>query len=274
MHPPKLAVKSLHKTFEKRGEKVEALRDISFQVERGEFLAILGASGCGKTTLLRILDGLEPATSGTVLVDGQPQNHPGPDRGFVFQADTLFPWRSVIKNVMLGLQLQKKPRSVQRQVAKQYLELVGLQGFENHYPHELSGGMRQRANLARALSIEPEVFLMDEPFAALDSQTREMMQAELLRIWSEADSRTVVFITHQLDEAIFLADRIIVLTARPGRVKEVVNVDFERPRNLEIKRTPEFVAVVDHLWRLIEEEVQASMTRSLSPISADGHDSE
>ena len=264
MSQPKLEARALNKTFEKRGQTVEVLRDINFEVAPGEFVAILGASGCGKTTLLRILDGLESVTAGRVLVDGHEQVQPGPDRGFVFQSDTLVPWRTIIKNVVLGLELQGKPRGERREQAQKYLDLVGLSGFENHYPRELSGGMRQRANLARALTIHPEVLLMDEPFAALDAQTREMMQAELLRIWSETDSRTVLFITHQIDEAIFLADRIIVLTARPGTIKEIVDVDFGRPRDLSIKRTTEFVEMEDKIWRLIEEEVKAAMKPQLA----------
>ena len=160
---------------------------------------------------------------------------------------------------MLGLELQGKPKRLAHEQAMTFIKLVGLAGFEKHYPHELSGGMRQRANLARALTINPEVLLMDEPFAALDSQTREIMQTELLRIWAETEGGTVLFITHQIDEAVFLADRVIVMTARPGRVKKIVNIDFDRPRDLSLKRTPEFVAIVDDLWRMIESEVKESM---------------
>ncbi len=256
---PKLETRGLSKTFvQATGGEVEALRDISLQIEEGEFVALVGASGCGKTTLLRILDGLLDKSSGDIVLDGHPVLRPGPDRGFVFQSDSLFPWRTVIDNVVFGLEVQGKPRKASVERAQEYIKLVGLAGFERHYPHELSGGMRQRANLARALTVNPELLLMDEPFASLDAQTREIMQQELLRIWN-ADRKTVLFITHQIDEAIFLADRVIVLTVRPGRVKTVIPVPFQRPRRLEIKRTPEFIGYVDQVWKLIEQEVRESV---------------
>jgi NitT/TauT family transport system ATP-binding protein len=256
--PPKLEAHNISKTFTRRGRSVTALEDVSCSVATGEFVSLVGASGCGKTTLLRIIDGLEQVSSGTIRLDGQDLTRPGPDRGFVFQHDTLFPWRTILKNVMLGGELQKVPKHERIETARTYMRLVGLAGFEHHYPHELSGGMRQRANLARAFAIEPDVLLMDEPFASLDAQTREIMQTELLRIWGAA-RRTVVFVTHQIDEAIFLADRVIVLTARPGRVKEIIPVALPRPRDLSMKRIPEFTALVDRIWHLIEEEVKAAM---------------
>ncbi len=256
---PKLETRGLSKTFVKAtGGEVEALRDISLQVEEGEFVSIVGASGCGKTTFLRILDGLIDKSAGEIVLDGNSVTRPGPDRGFVFQSDSLFPWRTVLDNVVFGLEVQGKPRKPSVERAQQYIKLVGLSGFEKHYPHELSGGMRQRANLARALTVNPELLLMDEPFAALDAQTREIMQQELLRIWNQ-DRKTVIFITHQIDEAIFLADRVFVFTVRPGRVKTVIPVPFPRPRKLDLKRTPEFIGYVDQVWRLIEEEVRASV---------------
>jgi NitT/TauT family transport system ATP-binding protein len=208
---------------------------------------------------LRIVDGLEAPTSGSVLVDGATTSGPGPDRGFVFQQDSLLPWRTVLENVAFGLKLQRQPRGPRQERARQLLQMVGLAEFAQRYPHELSGGMRQRVNLARALAIDPEVLLMDEPFAALDAQTRELMQAELLKVWDQAQRKTVLFVTHQIDEAVFLADRVIVLTVRPGRIKEVVPVHFPRPRALGVKRGPEFTEIVDHIWRLIEEEVRAGM---------------
>ena len=256
---PKLETRGLSKTFVKAtGGEVEALRDISLQVEEGEFVSIVGASGCGKTTFLRILDGLLDKTSGDIALDGKDVMRPGPDRGFVFQSDSLFPWRTVIDNVIFGLEIQGKPKKESVERAMEYIKLVGLNGFERNFPHELSGGMRQRANLARALTVNPELLLMDEPFAALDAQTREIMQQELLRIWN-ADRKTVLFITHQIDEAIFLSDRVFVFTVRPGRVKEVIRVPFPRPRRLELKRTAEFIGYVDQVWKLIEEEVRASV---------------
>jgi NitT/TauT family transport system ATP-binding protein len=256
---PKLETRGLSKTFVKAtGGEVEALRDITIQVEAGEFVSIVGASGCGKTTFLRILDGLIEPTAGEIYLDGKPVTRPGPDRGFVFQSDSLFPWRTVLDNVLFGLEVQGKPRKEAVERAMEYIRLVGLSGFERNFPHELSGGMRQRANLARALTVNPELLLMDEPFAALDAQTREIMQQELLRIWN-ADRKTVIFITHQIDEAIYLADRVIVFTVRPGRVKTIIPIPFQRPRALAIKRTPEFVSYVDRVWKLIEEEVRASV---------------
>src|SRR5205085_707989 len=226
--------------FSRRGRRMEALRDVSLEVKSGTFVSIVGASGCGKTTLLRIVDGLVPPTRGQIYIDGRPVAEPGPDRAFVFQQDALFPWRTVLDNVVFGLEVQGRNKREARERADGLIRLVGLAGFEHHFPHELSGGMRQRANLARALTVDPEVLLMDEPFAALDAQTREIMQQELLRIWN-ADRKTVIFITHQIDEAIFLADRVIVFTVRPGRVKTVIPVPFPRPRRLDIKRTPEFI---------------------------------
>ena len=180
----------------------------------------------------------------------------------VFQSDNLLPWQTVIDNIAYGLRLGGASKVKSREIARHFLKLVGLQEFEDSYPHQLSGGMRQRANVARALTVGPDVLLMDEPFAALDAQTRELMQAELLRIWAE-EKRTVVFITHQIDEAVYLADQVVVLSARPGRVREIVDVTFERPRDLHIKRTEEFGQVVDHIWGLIESEVRSSFqTRS------------
>jgi NitT/TauT family transport system ATP-binding protein len=244
--------------YEQRGKRFEALRDVSLQVDGGEFISIVGASGCGKTTLLRIVDGLKAPSGGQVWVDGKPVQKPGPDRGFVFQQDALFPWRTVLDNVIFGLEVQGKSKKEARARADGLVGLVGLSGFEQHFPHELSGGMRQRANLARALTIDPDILLMDEPFASLDAQTREIMQAELLRIW-RSNRKTVLFVTHQIDEAVFLADRVVVMTSRPGQVKAVLDVNIERPRDLSVKRTPVFLDLVDQIWKMIEEEVKAAL---------------
>ena len=260
----KLELNHISMVYTQRGRRFQALRDVSIAVEAGEFISIVGASGCGKTTLLRIADGLLKPTRGEVSVDGQPVNGPGPDRGFVFQQDALFPWRTVLDNVIFGLEVQGRKKSDARARADGLLRLVGLSGFEQHFPHELSGGMRQRANLARALTIDPDVLLMDEPFAALDAQTREIMQAELLRIW-RSNKKTVLFVTHQIDEAVFLADRVIVMTSRPGQVKAAVEIDIPRPRDLTLKRTPHFLELVDEIWKMIEEEVKAALE-----IHADG----
>jgi NitT/TauT family transport system ATP-binding protein len=267
----KLEAQNIWKLFSRRGEAVEALHDVSIQVGAGEFVSIVGASGCGKTTLLRIVDGLVAPTRGAVRVNGQPVSGPGPDRGFVFQQDALFPWRTVLDNVIFGLEVQGRNKRETKERANGFLQLVGLAGFEHLFPHELSGGMRQRANLARALTIDPDVLLMDEPFASLDAQTREIMQSELLRIWrtgtaSMGDSmapassrKTVLFVTHQIDEAVYLSDRVVVMTSRPGRVKSILEVDIPRPRDLSVKRTPRFLELVDEIWKMIEEEVKAAL---------------
>jgi NitT/TauT family transport system ATP-binding protein len=254
----KLELKNISMVFSHRGRRFEALRDVSIDVEAGQFISIVGASGCGKTTLLRIADGLAAPTRGEVLVNGRPVSKPGPDRGFVFQQDALFPWRTVLDNVIFGLEVQGCKKAESRARADRLLRLVGLNGFEQHFPHELSGGMRQRANLARALTIDPDVLLMDEPFASLDAQTREIMQAELLRIW-RSNKKTVLFVTHQIDEAVFLADRVIVMTSRPGQIKAVLDVDIPRPRDLSAKRTPRFLELVEEIWKMIEEEVKAAL---------------
>lgn len=257
---PKLEVRGVSMYFPVRtGGYLEVLRDINLEMYAGEFVSIVGASGCGKTTFLRILDGLIAPSEGQILLDGKDVTRPGPDRGFVFQSDCLMPWRNVLDNVIFGPEIQGKPKKEAIERARKLIQLVGLSGFEQTYPHELSGGMRQRVNLARALTVDPDVLLMDEPFAALDAQTREIMQRELLRIWNEA-RKTVIFITHQIDEAVYLSDRVFVFSARPGRVRECVRIDLPRPRSLDIKRTAAFIEYVDHIWKLIEEEVNASMT--------------
>jgi NitT/TauT family transport system ATP-binding protein len=254
----KLEARGICKIYKKGETAIEVLRDIDLVVAAGEFVSIVGASGCGKTTFLRIVDGLIEFESGEILIDDKIVACPGPDRGFVFQTDCLLPWRTVVDNIVLGLELQGKDRHEAREAAQVYIDLVGLQGFERSHPHELSGGMRQRANLARALVTDPEVLLMDEPFASLDAQTREIMQRELLRIWSQ-NRKTVLFVTHQIDEAVYLSDRVIVFTARPGRIKAVLPIDLGRPRPLEVKRRQQFMAYVDQIWKLIEEEVLESM---------------
>jgi NitT/TauT family transport system ATP-binding protein len=252
--PAKLEIAALSMRF----GGLEALRAIDLAIGAGEFIAIVGPSGCGKTTLLRIVGGLEPASGGAVRLDGRTVTEPGPDRGFVFQTDNLLPWRTVLANAMIGLEIGGKTGTAVEQRILALLRLVGLGGFEGYYPRQLSGGMRQRVNLARALAVDPEILLMDEPFSALDAQTREIMQTELLRIWDEG-RKTVLFVTHQIDEAVYLADRVVVLARRPGRIQEIVPISLARPRPLSVKRTPEFVALVDRIWRLIEEDVRESV---------------
>jgi len=251
---PKLEVARLSKEF----GTLEALRNIDFDIDAGEFIAIVGPSGCGKTTFLRIVAGLEPASSGEVRIDGRVVREPGGDRGFVFQQDSLLPWRTVFANTLIGPEIAGAVGEGERRRARDLLKLVGLGGFEGYFPRQLSGGMRQRVNLARALAIDPEILLMDEPFSALDAQSREIMQTELLRIW-EKGRKTVLFVTHQIDEAVFLADHIFVFARRPGRVQERVDIELPRPRTLSMKRTPEFVAYVDRIWKLIEHDVRQSV---------------
>ena len=252
--PRKVEITGLSKWF---GE-LEALRGIDIAVEQGEFMAVVGPSGCGKTTFLRMVAGLEPATAGTILLDGQPLSGPGSNRGFVFQNDSLLPWRTVLANALIGPEVAGQVGQKERQRTLDLLRLVGLGGFENYYPRQLSGGMRQRVNLARALAIDPEVLLMDEPFASLDAQTREIMQTELLRIW-EQGHKTVLFVTHQIDEAVFLSDRVLVFARRPGRLQESIEIKLPRPRSLALKRTPEFIAYVDRIWTMIEHDVRTAV---------------
>lgn len=250
----KLQIENLHKSF----GALQVLRDINLSVDEHEFVALVGPSGCGKTTLLRTIAGIEAADAGAVVIDGRPISGPGADRGFVFQQDSLLPWRTVWRNLIFGLEVNGKMTETTIASAKQLLQLVGLSGFEHFYPNQISGGMRQRVNLARALALNPEVLIMDEPFSALDAQTREVMQLELLRIW-HLGRKTVLFITHQIDEAVFVADRVVVLGRRPGWVKEVIAIDLPRPRELAMKRTAVFGAYVDRVWNLIEHDVRASI---------------
>jgi NitT/TauT family transport system ATP-binding protein len=202
--------------------------------------------------------GLEPATSGSILLDGKPLTGPGSNRGFVFQNDSLLPWRTVLANALIGPEVAGQVGETERKRTLDLLKLVGLGGFEQYYPRQLSGGMRQRVNLARALAIDPDVLLMDEPFAALDAQTREIMQTELLRIW-EQGRKTVLFVTHQIDEAVFLSDRVLVFARRPGRLQESIEIKLPRPRSLALKRTPDFIAYVDRIWKLIEHDVRTAV---------------
>jgi NitT/TauT family transport system ATP-binding protein len=245
-----------------------AVRGVDLTVRPGEFLAIVGPSGCGKTTFLNAVDGLIPISAGTLTLDGQEITKPGADRAMVFQQPGLLPWRTVLGNVIFGVEAQRsmsKQEAISR--AKQEIELVGLSGFEDAYPLELSGGMQQRVNLARALLTDPQMLLLDEPFAALDAQTREMMQLELLKIWSKT-KKTALFITHDIKEAIYLADRVIVFTRRPGRVKTVVEIELSRPRDLRIKRDPQFLTYEDEIWESIQEELTGPAERLVAGMPA------
>jgi len=235
---------------------VVAVDGVDLDVFEGEFLCIVGPSGCGKTTLLRMLAGLERPTEGEALVKGRPIEGPGPDRVMVFQDHVLFPWRTVLGNVLFGLELKGLSRREAVEEAMKYIKLVGLEGFEGAYPHELSGGMRQRAALARALACNPDVLLMDEPLSALDAQTRNYMQGELMRIWMET-KKTMVMVTHSVEEAVYLGDRVVVLTARPAKVKSVVEVELERPRD---RFAPKFIDLRAKILEMLREEVAKTLS--------------
>ena len=245
------------------GLAVPALDGVNLQVFPGEFASIVGPSGCGKTTFLLLVDGLLRASRGQILLDGRAVSGPGPDRAMVFQDASLLPWRTVWGNVLYGLELQRRLTPETEARVRRLLEVTGLAGFEGAYPSELSGGMQQRANLARALATDPEILLMDEPFAALDAQTRELMQQELLAVWQRT-GKTVLFITHQINEAVYLSDRVFIFSGRPGRVKEVIRVELPRPRPLSVKRTPTFLEYEDAAWKLIEDEVRRAFTTGAS----------
>jgi NitT/TauT family transport system ATP-binding protein len=248
--PVVLDVKGLGKTFESRGKKIEALRDINFQVHRREFICVIGPSGCGKSTLIRILAGLDYPTSGKVMLDGHEVSGPGADRGMVFQNYTLFPWMTVKRNIMFGPRLKGHGYRKSEAEARQWIKTVGLDRFEDAYPNQLSGGMKQRVAIARTLANQPRIVLMDEPFGALDAQTRAQMQAYLQQIWMNVDV-TILFITHDLDEAIYLADRIVVLDAHPGRIAEIIEVPIAQPRSPEEFLDPRFLATRKRLDDLI-----------------------
>lgn len=244
----------------RRGEKVTAVSELDMRIEEGEFVSIVGPSGCGKSTLLRIIDGLMSPSQGEIRIDSKPVSGPGRDRAMVFQDASLLPWYTVLRNAAYGLYCLGVPRQTAARRAQEILDIVGLSGFEDHYPHELSGGMQQRLNLARAFGVEPDVLLMDEPFAALDLQTRELMQAELLRIWEPA-GKTVLFVTHAIQEAVYLSDRVIVMSARPGRIIADFEIEIPRPRPFAQKRDPAFLEYEDRIWHCLATEVQTTMQR-------------
>jgi NitT/TauT family transport system ATP-binding protein len=234
-----------------------ALAEVNLTIADGEFVTIVGPSGCGKSTLLMLVAALLQPSKGKVRLDGADVTGPGSDRAMVFQDFALLPWRTVLANVELGLELKGVPAAERNEIARRHIAMVGLRAFERHYPHQLSGGMRQRVGIARALSVEPEVLLMDEPFGALDAQIRQVMGSELLRIW-ERDRKTILFVTHDIDEAIYLADRVIVMSASPGRVVEDIAVTLPRPRPLEIRDSPRFIEYRRRIWDLLEAQVRAS----------------
>jgi NitT/TauT family transport system ATP-binding protein len=235
-------------------EPITALRGFNLEVGKGEFVSIVGPSGCGKSTFLNLLLGLIKPDSGEMTLAGSPISGPGQERAMVFQEFGLLPWRTVRANVELGLELKRIASPERAQRATELITLVGLKDFEHHYPHELSGGMKQRVGLARALATEPEVLLMDEPFAALDAQTRDLMQTELLQIW-ERTKKTVLFVTHSIEEAAYLSDRVIIMTARPGRAKETLEIRLPRPRDYEMRLTPQFNDIKSRIWDVLKEEL-------------------
>lgn len=254
--PVVLDVRNLSKQFSSARGVTTALEGVSFQVHHREFVSVIGASGCGKSTLVRLLAGLEQPSGGEILVEGKVVTGPGPDRGMVFQGYTLFPWQTVKQNVMFGPLMSGQSSFQAASLAREWIQLVGLTKFENAYPHQLSGGMKQRVAIARALANQPKVLFMDEPFGALDAQTRCQMQAYLLEIWKNVDI-TIVFITHDLDEAVFLSDRILVLEPNPGRIREWIEVAVPRPRDVEQFFTPPFLAVRRHVEHLIHPPGQS-----------------
>jgi len=256
-----ISFKGLSKVFIKGKKRVVALQGFSLDVKKGEIVCLLGPSGCGKTTVLRILAGLDTPSSGDVLLNGKSIRNAGPDRGMVFQEFALFPWRTVRKNIEFGLEVKGVPPEKRSELSSRYIDLVGLKGFEDSHPKELSGGMKQRVGIARALANEPAVLLMDEPFGSLDAQTRNLMQKELLRIWA-ATGKTILFVTHSVDEAVFLADRIVVMTARPGMVREVIEVGLPRPRD---RTSREFIAVRGKVLTELDEEFEKARAKELSP---------
>ena len=253
-----LSIQGVSRTFTAaKGQATQALLPVDFHVADNDFVTILGPSGCGKSTMLRIVAGLDHPTSGRVLLDGRPVEGPGADRGMVFQSYTLFPWLTIEQNIRFGLRERGMPEVQQKECAAYFIAKVGLRGFEQHYPKQLSGGMQQRTAIARALANDPKILLMDEPFGALDNQTRVLMQELLLGIW-EAERKTVLFVTHDIDEAIFMASRVAVFSARPGRIKTELAVDLPHPRHYTIKTSPEFMALKARLTEEIRAESMAA----------------
>jgi NitT/TauT family transport system ATP-binding protein len=240
--------KSFQKTVKQSTAEIKALAEVNFSVRENEFISIIGPSGCGKTTLLKMIDGLIPCDRGEIVINGKKVSAPGPDRALVFQTFALLPWRTVLANVEFSLELRQIPKAKRTDIARNYLKRVGLDEFENHYPHELSGGMQQRAGLARALAVNPVILLMDEPFGSVDAQTRQLLQEELLDLW-QREQKTVVFVTHSMDEAVYLSDRVVVMTPRPGKVAEVLDVPLPRPRIAdEVRRDRKFVDLTNYIW--------------------------
>ena len=250
---PKVQIKAVEKIYEGRNGKTVALNGVNMDIYDNEFICVVGPSGCGKSTLLNIIAGLHEPTSGAAYLDGKKIEGTGVERGVVFQQYALFPWRTVLKNVMFPLEMKKTPKAEAEAIAMKYIKAVGLEGFENSYPKELSGGMKQRVAIARAYAADPEVLLLDEPFGALDAQTRVQLQTELLETWQK-EKKTCFFITHDVDEAIILAQRVIIMSARPGRIKKIVDVDIPYPRTQATKTDPRFLELKTEVWNEVYQE--------------------
>jgi NitT/TauT family transport system ATP-binding protein len=257
-------IESVGKTFNKpTGEVVNALRGVNMQLESGTFYSFVGPSGCGKTTLLHMIHGLMPTTEGQILLDGRRVTGPTANKAVVFQQALLLPWRNVMDNIKFGIENDRnKKDEVKKSICERYIQIVGLKGFEGHYPHELSGGMQQRVNLARALAVDPEILLMDEPFGSLDAQTRLLMQEELQRMvdWKRS-GKIVIFVTHDIEEAVFLSDRVFVFSFRPGYVMKEIEIPFPTPRTLEIKEDPRFLKIKHDIWNLLAGEARKAMVQ-------------
>jgi NitT/TauT family transport system ATP-binding protein len=248
--------KNFQKTVKTGTTELKALTNVNLSIRENEFVSIIGPSGCGKTTLLKIIDGLIPCDGGTIAINGKQVTKPGPDRAVVFQTFALLPWRTVLANVEFSLELRHMPKEERTNTARDYIKRVGLADFENHYPHELSGGMQQRAGLARALAVNPMILLMDEPFGSVDAQTRQLLQEELLELW-QRERKTVIFVTHSMDEAVYLSDRVVVMTPRPGKVAEVLDVPLPRPRLAdEVRRDPKFVDLTNYIWDSLKKAME------------------
>jgi len=253
-----LSIEHVSLEYPQAGRTFLALDDVSLTIKQGEFVTIVGPSGCGKSSLLSLVAGLLKPTGGILTLDGRPISKPGPDRAVVFQDFALLPWRTVLSNVELGDEIRGVPAAERRENARRYIGMVGLRDFEQSYPHQLSGGMRQRVGIARALSVGPELLLMDEPFGALDAQIRTLMGVELLRIWAR-EQKSILFITHDIDESVYLADRVLVMSASPGRFIEDIRIDLPRPRAIELRNTPEFAGYRQRIWDLLEEQVRSTL---------------
>jgi NitT/TauT family transport system ATP-binding protein len=248
--------KSFHKTLNNGSMAIQAVDSVNLSIRENEFISIIGPSGCGKTTLLKMIDGLLPYDRGAILINGKKVTAPGPERAVVFQTFALLPWRTVLANVEFSLELRHIPKDERAKTAREYIRRVGLADFENHYPHELSGGMQQRAGLARALAVNPMILLMDEPFGSVDAQTRQLLQEELLELW-QRERKTVIFVTHSMDEAVYLSDRVVVMTPRPGRVAEILDVPLPRPRVAEdVRRDPRFVDLTNYIWDSLKKAME------------------